>query len=42
VKTGSSLTLPDGRKVIYAEFGQRDGYSVRDFHAPPARSKAHL
>ena len=32
MKTDYSLTLPDGRKLAYAEFGQPDGYPVLFFH----------
>jgi pimeloyl-ACP methyl ester carboxylesterase len=32
MKTDNSLTLPDGRKLAYAEFGQPDGYPVLFFH----------
>jgi pimeloyl-ACP methyl ester carboxylesterase len=36
MKTDNSLTLPDGRKVAYAEFGQPDGYPVLYFHGSPS------
>jgi pimeloyl-ACP methyl ester carboxylesterase len=32
MKTDNSLTLPDGRKLAYAEYGQPDGYPVLYFH----------
>jgi len=35
MKTDNSLTLPDGRKLAYAEFGQPDGYPVLYFHGSP-------
>ena len=36
MKTDNLLTLPDGRKLAYAEFGQLDGYPVLYFHAAPS------
>lgn len=36
MKTDNSLTLPDGRKLAYAEFGQLDGYPVLYCHAAPS------
>jgi len=36
MKTDSFLTLPDGRKFAYAEFGQPDGYPVLYFHGSPS------
>lgn len=36
MKTDNSLTLPDGRKLAYAEFGQPDGYPVLYFHGSPS------
>jgi len=33
--TDNALTLPDGRKLGYAEFGQPDGYPVLYFHGSP-------
>ena len=35
MKTDNSLTLPDGRKLAYAEFGQPDGHPVLYFHGSP-------
>ena len=32
----SAFILPDGRKLAPAEFGQPDGYPVRDLHTQPA------
>jgi pimeloyl-ACP methyl ester carboxylesterase len=36
MKTDNVLTLPDGRKLAYAEFGLPDGYPVLYFHGSPA------
>ncbi len=36
MKTENSLTLPDGRKLAYAEFGQPDGYPVLYCHGAPS------
>jgi len=36
MKTDCLLTLPDGRKLAYAEFGRPDGYPVLYFHAAPS------
>ena len=36
MKTDTILTLPDGRKLAYAEFGKSDGYPVLYFHATPS------
>jgi len=36
MKTDNLLTLPDGRKLAYAEFGKPDGYPVFYFHAAPS------
>ena len=36
MKTDNLLTLPDGRKLAYAEFGQPDGHPVLYFHAAPS------
>jgi len=36
MKTDNLLTLPDGRKLAYAEFGKPDGYPVLYFHAAPS------
>lgn len=36
MKIDNSLTLPDGRKLAYAEFGQPDGYPVLYCHATPS------
>jgi pimeloyl-ACP methyl ester carboxylesterase len=36
MKTDNSLTLPDGRKLAYAEFGQPDGHPVLYCHAAPS------
>jgi len=36
MKTNNLLTLPDGRKLAYAEFGKTDGYPVLYFHAAPS------
>lgn len=36
MKTDIILTLPDGRKLAYAEFGKPDGYPVLYFHATPS------
>jgi len=36
MKTDNVLTLPDGRKLAYAEFGKPDGYPVLYFHAAPS------
>ena len=35
MKTDNLLTLPDGRKLAYAEFGKPDGYPVLYFHGSP-------
>ena len=35
MKIDNLLTLPDGRKLAYAEFGQPDGYPVLYCHAAP-------
>jgi pimeloyl-ACP methyl ester carboxylesterase len=35
MKTDNLLTLPDGRKLAYAEFGQPDGYPVLYCHSTP-------
>jgi pimeloyl-ACP methyl ester carboxylesterase len=32
MKTTNLITLPDGRKLAYAEFGQPDGHPVIYFH----------
>src|SRR5215207_3519191 len=32
----NTLTLPDGRKLAYAEFGKPDGYPVLYFHGAPS------
>jgi pimeloyl-ACP methyl ester carboxylesterase len=32
MKTTNFITLPDGRKLAYAEFGQPDGHPVIYFH----------
>ena len=36
MKTDNLLTLPDGRKLAYAEFGNPDGYPVLYFHGTPS------
>ncbi len=36
MKTDNLVTLPDGRKLAYAEFGQPNGHPVLYFHATPA------
>jgi pimeloyl-ACP methyl ester carboxylesterase len=36
MKTEKFLTLPNGRKLAYAEFGKPDGYPVLYFHASPS------
>jgi pimeloyl-ACP methyl ester carboxylesterase len=36
MKTENSLTLSDGRKLSYAEFGKPDGYPVFYFHGSPS------
>ena len=36
MKTDNLLTLPDGRSLAYAEFGEPDGYPVLYFHAAPS------
>lgn len=36
MKTDNSLTLPDGRKLAYAEFGKPDGYPVLYLHGTPS------
>ena len=36
MKTDNLLTLPDGRKLAYAEFGKPDGYPVLYFHGTPS------
>lgn len=36
MKADSSLRLPDGRKLSYAEFGRPDGYPVLYFHGTPS------
>ena len=36
MKTDNLLTLPDGRKLAYAEFGKPEGYPVLYFHAAPS------
>jgi len=36
MNTDNVLTLPDGRKLAYAEFGKPDGYPVLYFHATPS------
>lgn len=36
MKTENYLTLPDGRKMAYAEFGQPDGHPVIYCHAAPS------
>jgi pimeloyl-ACP methyl ester carboxylesterase len=36
MKTTNFITLPDGRKLAYAEFGQPDGYPVIYFHGNPS------
>jgi pimeloyl-ACP methyl ester carboxylesterase len=35
VNTDNSLTLPDGRKLAFAEYGQPDGRPVLYFHSAP-------
>jgi len=35
MKTDNLLTLPDGRKLAYAEFGKPDGYPVLYCHSTP-------
>ena len=35
MKTDNFITLPDGRKLAYAEFGKPDGYPVLYFHGSP-------
>ena len=32
MKTTNLITLPDGRKLAYAEFGKSDGHPVIYFH----------
>ena len=36
MKTDNLLTLPDGRKLAYGEFGKPDGYPVLYFHGTPS------
>jgi len=36
MKTDNSITLPDGRRLTYAEYGKPDGFSVIYFHGSPA------
>ncbi len=36
MSTQSQITLPDGRKLTYAEFGQPDGAPVLYFHGAPS------
>jgi len=36
MKTDNHITLPDGRRLAYAEFGKPDGYPVLYFHGSPA------
>ena len=36
MRTDNVLTLPDGRKLAFAEFGQPDGHTVLYFHATPS------
>ena len=36
MKTENLLTLPDGRKLAYAEFGKPDGYPVLYCHGIPS------
>ena len=36
MKTDNHITLPDGRKLAYAEFGKPDGFPVLYFHGSPA------
>jgi len=36
MKSDNLLTLPDGRKLAYAEFGKPDGYPVLYFHSTPS------
>ena len=36
MKTDQLITLPDHRKLAYAEFGKPDGYPVFFFHAAPS------
>lgn len=36
MKTDNHITLPDGRRLAYAEFGKSDGYPVLYFHGSPA------
>ena len=36
MKTDNQITLPDGRRLAYAEFGKPDGYPVLYFHGSPA------
>jgi pimeloyl-ACP methyl ester carboxylesterase len=36
MKTDNILTLPDGRKLAYAEFGKPDGYPLLYCHASPS------
>ena len=36
MKTDNELTLSDGRKLAYAEFGKPDGYPVLYFHGTPS------
>ncbi len=36
MKTDNLLTLPDGRKLAYVEFGKPDGYPVLYFHGTPS------
>ena len=39
MKTTNFITLPDGRKLAYAEFGQPEGYPVIYFHGGGASSR---
>jgi pimeloyl-ACP methyl ester carboxylesterase len=36
MKTVNCISLPDGRKMAYAEFGKEDGYPVMYFHGSPS------
>jgi pimeloyl-ACP methyl ester carboxylesterase len=36
MKTDDVMTLPDGRKLAYAEFGKPDGYPVLYCHGAPS------
>lgn len=36
MKIDNSISLPDGRRLAYAEFGQPDGYPVLYFHGSPS------